>query len=67
MKLGQLMEYIREIFFFKNCAGNETGRLVPDLFSLFKNPQNKVKEVVCSLVSIGFDSPQPGIQQKQTV
>ena len=32
MKLGQL----REIFFFKNYAENETGRLIPDLFLVFK-------------------------------
>ena len=32
MKLGQLIEYKREIFSFKNYAKNEAGRLFPDLF-----------------------------------
>ena len=36
MKFGQLIEYIREIFLFKNHAENEAGRLVPILFSLFE-------------------------------
>ena len=36
MKFGQLIEYIREIFLFKNYAENEAGRLVPILFSLFE-------------------------------
>ena len=34
MKFDQLIA--RETFFFKNYAENETGRLVPDLFLLFK-------------------------------
>ena len=34
MKLGQLIEYNRKIF-FKNYAENEAERLVPDLF-IFK-------------------------------
>ena len=36
MKFGQLIEYIKEIFLFKNYAENEAGRLVPVLFSLFE-------------------------------
>ena len=32
-KLGQLS---REIFFFKNHVENKAGRLVPDLFLLYK-------------------------------
>ena len=37
MKLGQLREYNkRNIFFYKNYAKNEAGRLVPDLFLFFK-------------------------------
>ena len=36
MKLGQLTEYNRKIF-FKNYVGNETGRLVPDFFFFLKN------------------------------
>ena len=35
-----------EIFFLKNHAENEAGRLVPDLLFL---------QVVCSLVSMYFD------------
>ena len=36
MKVGQSIEYNTEIFFFKNYAENETGRLVPDLFLFFQ-------------------------------
>ena len=37
MKFGQLTEYNKiNIFFFKNHAENEAGKLVPDLFLLFK-------------------------------
>ena len=36
MKLGQLIEFIKIIFFFKIFAENMTGRLVPDLFLFFK-------------------------------
>ena len=33
MKFGQLVGYnVRNIFFFKNHAESEKGRLVPDLF-----------------------------------
>ena len=37
MKLGQLIDHNREIFFFKNYAKNEVGRLVPDLFLFLKS------------------------------
>ena len=36
MKLGQLIEYNKIIFFFKNYAENEAGKLVPDLFLFFR-------------------------------
>ena len=36
MKFRQLIDVTREIFFFKNYAENETGRLVPDLFLFFE-------------------------------
>ena len=36
MKFGQLKEYNNIIFFFKNYAENEAGRLFPDLFLSFK-------------------------------
>ena len=35
MKFDQAIEYNKKIFFFKNHAENETGRLVPDLFLFF--------------------------------
>ena len=50
MKLGTTVN----ISFFKFQEENEAGRVVPDLFFL--------KQVVCSLVSIYFDSSQLGIQ-----
>ena len=36
MNFGQLMEYKKIIFFFKNYAENEAGRLVQDLFIFWK-------------------------------
>ena len=37
VKLGQLIQYNkRNVFFFKSYAENEAGRLVPDLFLVFK-------------------------------
>ena len=51
MKFGQLIEYNKRNIFFENLAENEANRLVPRLF-LF------LEKVVCSLVSIYFDSPQ---------
>ena len=36
MKFGQLIEYNRERFLFKNYTENEARRLVPDLFLFFK-------------------------------
>ena len=36
LKLGHLIDTTREIFFFKNYAENEAGRLFPDLFLFFK-------------------------------
>ena len=44
----------REIFFFKNHADNEAGRLVPDLFLFFKKALYKVKENVLQLGFIIF-------------
>ena len=39
MKFGQLVEHNKSnIFFFKNYAENETGRLVPNLFCFLKKP-----------------------------
>ena len=43
MKLGQLMDKTREIFYFKNHTENEAGRLVPNLFLFFKKVLYKVK------------------------
>ena len=36
MKFGQLIETTRAIFFKRNHAENEAGRLVPDLILFFK-------------------------------
>ena len=43
MKIGQLIEYNKKNIFFKYYAENEAGRLVPDLFLLFKKAQYEVK------------------------
>ena len=45
MKLGKLIE----IFFFKNYAENEEGRLVPDLF-IFKKSVIAIVSVVVSVI-----------------
>ena len=50
----------KDIFFLKNHAQNEAGRLLPDnsLFHCFlKKLYMKYKQMVCSLVSICFNSP----------
>ena len=43
MKFGLLVNITREIFFFKNYAENETGRLVADLFLFFIKALYEVK------------------------
>ena len=43
IKFGQVIEYTREILFFKNYAENEVKRLVPDLFLLFEKTLYDVK------------------------
>ena len=51
MKFGQLIEYNeRENFLQKSCW-NDAGRLVPDLFLLFKKALCKVKT---SGLQLGF-------------
>ena len=58
MTFGQLIEYNkRNILLQKNSAENEAGRLVPDSFCFFKKLYIRQKQVVCSLVSLYFDSP----------
>ena len=50
---------------FNNYAGNDAGRLVPDLYLFFKQLYMRQKQVVCCLVLIYFDSPQmPYIKSK---
>ena len=41
IQFGQVIEH--KIFFFKNHAKNETGRLVPDLAFFFKNALYEAK------------------------
>ena len=43
MKFGQLIQWNVRNIFFKSYAGNDAGRLVPDLFLYFKNALYKVK------------------------
>ena len=42
MKFGQIIEYNKKIFPFKNHSENEAGRLVPDLFLFFKKASYEV-------------------------
>ena len=44
-KFGVVIEYKREIFFFKNHAEKEAQRLVPDLFLFFKETSFQVKAI----------------------
>ena len=48
------------MYFFKNQAENEAERIVPDLFLFFKNALNEVEQVICTLVSISFNSSRLG-------
>ena len=43
MKLGQLIEHHKKIFFFKNLPENKAWRLVPDLILFFKKALYEVK------------------------
>ena len=43
MKLDQLIDYNKRIFFLKNYAENEAGRLVLDLFLFFEYAYYEVK------------------------
>ena len=52
MKFGQLIEYNKRTFFFKNDAVNKAGRLVPDLFLFFKKP---LYELIPSGLQLNFD------------
>ena len=61
MKFGQLIDTIGEIVFFKNHAGNTTGRLVPDLILFFlKKLYVRSQQAVSSLVSTYIGSPRFG-------
>ena len=51
MKFGQLVEYNKKNVLLQNHAENEAGRLVPDLFLLFKKALYKVKQ---SGLQLGF-------------
>ena len=53
---------MREIFNFGDHAENETGRLVPDLFLLFKKALYEVKASGLELISNLFRKPQLGTQ-----
>ena len=52
MKFDQVIGY-NKIFFFKNHAENEGGKLVPDLFLFFKKAFYEVKE---SGLELDFDT-----------
>ena len=43
MKFGQLIEYDKRSIFLQNYAENQAGRLVPELFLLFKKVLYVVK------------------------
>ena len=43
MTFDHFIEYSKRIFFFKNHAGNEAGKLVPELFLFFNKALQEVK------------------------
>ena len=46
MKFGQIVKYsARNVFFFKTHTKNEPGRLVSDLFLLFKRALHQIKAI----------------------
>ena len=59
MKLGQLIEYSNRIIFLQKLC-RKWGRRDKFQTSLYflKKPNMSLKQAVCSLVSISFDSPQ---------
>ena len=59
MNFGQVIEYNREIFFFKNYAENESEELVSELFLFFEKP---IYEVKASYLNVNFNIPQLCIQ-----
>ena len=62
MKLGQLIEYKRNIFLqlLYRKWGRETS--CRPLFNFLQKINMKQKQAVCSLISIYFDSSQLGMQ-----
>ena len=53
MKFSQLIDTTGEIVFFKNHAGNTTGRLVPDLILFFF--EKALREVKVSGQQLSFN------------
>ena len=49
MKFGQVTQYSKINIFFKNHGENEAGRLVPDIFLLFKKALYEVKASIMQL------------------
>ena len=45
MKFGQLIEYKKGFFFWKNYAENKTERLARDFFFVFKNSLYELKAI----------------------
>ena len=58
MKFGQAIEHNKRIFKKKKNPENEAGKLVPDLFLLFKKALYEINASDPRLVSIFCDSPQ---------
>ena len=62
MKFTQLIEYdTRNILIQKTMHKNEAGKLVPAAFCFLKKLFIRQKEMVCSLISLYFDSPKTSI------
>ena len=51
------------MFFFKNHAENEAGKIVSDLFLIYKKALYEVKVINRTSVSISFDSPELDISK----
>ena len=64
IKFGQLVEYNKRNIFLQKLCGKRGKKTI---YRPLKKLDKRWKQVVCSLVSTYFDSPQLAIQQKQTV
>ena len=67
MRFGQLIEYNKRNIFLEKLCGTWGREASSSLFIFLKELNMRWKQVICSLVSIYFDSPLLAIRWKQTL